>query len=431
LEDNYRWYLGIDWATQAHQVCTISPDRRIVDQRIVEHSGLAIAGFVEWLADLTGGEPGSAAIAIETPRGAIVEGLIERGFHVYAINPKQLDRFRDRHTVAGSKDDRRDAFVLADSLRTDRPCFRLVQADDPIIVELREVARIDDDLREDANRLTNRLREQLHRYFPQMLQVCPSADEPWLWALVERVSRPEQVKGLRTTHVQKILRTHRIRRVTADEILVALKAPPLRVAVGTVEAATAHIALLLPRVRLVHQQRAECARRIETLLAALPYEDASGQKVEHRDVDILRSLPGAGRVISATVFAEASLPLKERDYHAFRALAGVAPVTKQTGKEGQPGSGRKVMVQMRHACSGRLRNAMYHWARVSSQIDEVSRAYYAAMRKRGHSHGRALRGTADRLLRILFAMLRSRTLYQPGFIRPGAPTAMPAAVAAK
>jgi transposase len=431
LEDSYRWYVGIDWATQSHQVCTISPDRRIVDQRVVEHSGLAIAGFVEWLADLTGGDPGSAAIAIETPRGAIIEGLIERGFHVYAINPKQLDRFRDRHTVAGAKDDRRDAFVLADSVRTDRPCFRLVRADDPITVELREVARIDDDLREDANRLTNRLREQLHRYFPQMLQVCPSAGEPWLWALVERVSRPEQVKGLRATEVQKILRAHRIRRITADEILAALKAPPLRVAAGTVEAATAHIALLLPRLRLVHQQRAECARRIEALLAELPYEDALGQKVEHRDVDILRSLPGAGRVISATVFAEASLPLKERDYHAFRALAGVAPVTKQTGKQGQPGSRRKVTVQMRHACSGRLRNAMYHWARVSSQNDDASRAHYAAMRKRGHTHGRALRGTADRLLRILFAMLRSRTLYQPDFRRPGTPEATPAAAAAK
>jgi transposase len=51
-----------------------------------------------------------------------VEVLVERGFHVFAVNPKQLDRFRDRHMVAGAKDDRRDALVLADSLRTDQPC---------------------------------------------------------------------------------------------------------------------------------------------------------------------------------------------------------------------------------------------------------------------------------------------------------------------
>ena len=75
-------------------------------------------------------------VAIEIPRGALVEALAERGIHVYAINPKQLDRFRDRHTVAGAKDDRRDAFVLAASLRTDQPAFRRVRLEDPVIIEL-------------------------------------------------------------------------------------------------------------------------------------------------------------------------------------------------------------------------------------------------------------------------------------------------------
>ena len=60
---------------------------------------------------------------------------------VFAINPKQLDRFRDRFTVAGAKDDRRDAHVLGDSLRTDRRAFRLLAVDDPTIIELREWSR--------------------------------------------------------------------------------------------------------------------------------------------------------------------------------------------------------------------------------------------------------------------------------------------------
>ncbi len=52
------------------------------------------------------------------PRGAVIDALFERGFAVFAINPKQLDRCRDRYTAAGAKDDRRDAWVLADVLRT-------------------------------------------------------------------------------------------------------------------------------------------------------------------------------------------------------------------------------------------------------------------------------------------------------------------------
>jgi transposase len=402
----YRKFVGIDWATQAHQLCVINPDRRVLEERSVEHSGTALAQCVEWLTRISDGDPGSTAVAIETPRGAIVEVLVERGFHVYAVNPKQLDRFRDRHTVAGAKDDRRDAFVLADSLRTDQPCFRRVQVDDPLIIQVRELSRVEDDLRQEANRLENRLREQLHRFFPQMLRFSPAADEPWLWALVELAPTPAAAARLRAVAVKKLLRAHRIRRVTAEEVLRELKTPALQVAPGAVEAACAHIELLLPRLRLVHAQRAGCARRLEALLEKLgPTGDDEGQQREHRDVRILRSLPGVGRVVAATMLAEASQPLAERDYHALRTHCGVAPVTKQSGK--------RAHVVMRHSCNGRLRNALYHWARVSTQADAHSRAQYAALRKRGHTHGRALRSVADRLLRVLVAMLKNATLFDP------------------
>src|SRR5499427_7193302 len=71
------------------------------------HDGAALQAFTEWLTLLTGGEPARVAVGLEVPRGAVVDTLLERGFHVFALNPKQLDRFRDRYTVAGAKDDRR------------------------------------------------------------------------------------------------------------------------------------------------------------------------------------------------------------------------------------------------------------------------------------------------------------------------------------
>src|SRR5215470_19520184 len=108
-QDSYGWFVGIDWATDAHEVCILTPSRAVITQRKVEHSGPAIASFIDQLARLCEGKAEQVAVAIEIPRGAVVESLVERGFHVYAINPKQLDRFRDRHTVAGAKDDRRDA----------------------------------------------------------------------------------------------------------------------------------------------------------------------------------------------------------------------------------------------------------------------------------------------------------------------------------
>jgi transposase len=78
-------------------------------------------------------------------------------------------------------------------------------------------------------------------------------------------------------------------------------------------------------------------------------------------------------------------------------------VTKQSGK--------RRLVAMRYACNQRLRTALYHWARVSTQHDAAARQYYATLRRRGHSHARALRSVADRWLRILTAMLAAGTPY--------------------
>lgn len=407
MESEYRIYVGIDWATQAHQACVLDRSGGVLGERSFEHTGSAIAAFAQWLSELAGGEPGQVAVAIEVPRGAVVETLVERGFHVYAINPKQLDRFRDRHSVAGAKDDRRDAFVLGDSLRTDRPCFRRVRLDHPLVIQLRELSRMDEELKRERNQLVKRLREQLHRFFPQMLRLCPAADEPWLWSLLKLAPSPSAVPHLRPGGVERLLREHRIRRLSAPEVMAALRSPALHVAPGVVEAATEHIALLLPRLGLVHSQGQRCGARIEALLDALQAaEGDNGELREHRDVEILRSLPGVGRVVTATVLAEASAALADRDYHGLRAHAGIAPVTKQ--------SGRHRTVLMRYACNQRLRNALYHGARVAAMCDPSSKAYYTSLRQHGHTHGRALRAVADRLLRILFAMLRNRTLFDPG-----------------
>jgi transposase len=396
----YLYRVGIDWGSQHHQVCIVDREGHRVEET-VPHTNAGLAALAQKLAALSPAAPGRVAIAIEVPRGPVVDTLLERGFHVFSVNPKQLDRFRDRHTVAGAKDDRRDAWVLADALRTDQPSFRRAHGEDPLIIELRELSRLDDELREQLSRLSNRLREQLQRVRPDVLALCPAADEPWFWALLDlMLARP---KPLTLKAVSAVLKVHHIRRITAETVHAAVQVPPLRVAPGTIEAAGAHIAVLLPQLGLVHDQRHRIVgRRIDGVLAELAKEDVAG---EHRDVTVLRSLPGVGRLVAATVLAEAARPLAARDYQTLRAQAGAAPITRQSGK--------KTVVLMRWACNGRLRNAIYHWARVSVQVDARCRTHYDRLRQRGHDHARALRGVVDRLLAVLMAMLASRTLYDP------------------
>ncbi len=403
----YEWFVGIDWGSQQHQVCVLDRDRRLVGERAVDHDGASLAQLAAWLWTLSAGQPQRVSVAIEVPRGAIVEGLVERGFHVFAMNPKQLDRFRDRHSVAGAKDDRRDAFVLADSVRTDRPSFRRLQLDAPQLLLLRELSRAEETLLEDFRRSANRFREQLHRFYPQMLQLCSAADEPWLWDLIDLAPTPAHAALLREEHVQRVLKAHRIRRITATEVLACLQAPALPVAPGAAEAAQAHCEFLLPCLRVLAEQLQACSQQVSALLRTLA--DEPGESAGPSDVAIVLSLPGVGRKMTAWLFAEAAQPLAERDYQVLRTHGGVAPVTKQSGK--------RRLVVMRHGCNPRLRHALYHMARVAMQRDAHFSSVYAALRAKGQRHGQALRNIGDRLLRILMAMLRHRTCYDASRIR--------------
>lgn len=156
---------------------------------------------------------------------------------------------------------------------------------------------------------------------------------------------------------------------------------------------------------MVHEQRKHCALQLEALLEKYATEDEEEREGRPGDVAILLSIPGAGPLVAATLLTEAASLLALPDPFALRALAGLAPVTKRSGKS--------LVVLMRYGCNTRLRNAFYHWARTSIQHDTAARACYAALRARGHSHGRALRSVADRWLRILTAMLQTRTLDEP------------------
>lgn len=400
------WFVGVDWATEAHQLCVEDQDGQVILERIVPHTSTDLAALCDKLAELADGDPSGVHVAIEVSHGIVVETLLEREFRVFAINPKQLDRFRDRFSMSGAKDDRRDAHVLADSIRTDPQAFRPLEVDDPWIIELREWSRMWDELQRERNQLTNRFGEQLRRYFPQFLQLGDDLSAAWIVALWERVPSPQHARNIRPGQVRSILKAHRVRRIDARQVLEILRQPPMSVAPGTSEAVQAHIRLLCERLALLNDQRKTCRKHIESLPATMASgdEDPSGQKREQRDVEIVLSLPGVGPIVLAGLLAEAPRPLAQRDYHALRALSGVAPVTKRSGK--------RIRVIMRRSCNLRLRNMVYHWARVAAMRDTVTNAKYAALRARGHSHSRALRSIADRLLRMLCAMLRDQTTYR-------------------
>ena len=145
------------------------------------------------------------AVAIEVPHGPVVDALLDRGFAVHAINPKQLERLRDRVSLAGAKDDRRDARVAAGGLRTDPHLFRPVEAGDPAVIALREWSRLAEELQQERTRLSNRIRQQLWRYYPQLLEVSDDVTAEWVLELWTLAPTPAKAARLRETTLARLL----------------------------------------------------------------------------------------------------------------------------------------------------------------------------------------------------------------------------------
>ena len=187
------WFVGIDWGSQTDPACVLDAAGEVLGERGFEHGGAGLAEMAGWLLSFSGGAA-EVGVAIETPRGPVVESLMEQGFAVHSVNPKQLDRFRDRLSPAGAKDDRRDARV----------------------VELREWSRLSDDLTRERVGLANRVRQPLWRYYPQFLDaVGNDVAAPWALELWRRLPTPCEAGRVRETTLAKLLKEHRIRRIDA------------------------------------------------------------------------------------------------------------------------------------------------------------------------------------------------------------------------
>ena len=118
MSHHVSWFAGIDLGDRKHHVHLTDASGTFGGAATFSHGGRGIARLLSWLVAQTGADPGSIGVALEVPHGAVVDGLLDRGFLVFAINPKQADRARELLVLSGAKDDPRDAEGLSVVLRT-------------------------------------------------------------------------------------------------------------------------------------------------------------------------------------------------------------------------------------------------------------------------------------------------------------------------
>src|SRR3954447_9604608 len=263
---------------------------------------------------------------------------------------------------------------------------------------VREWSRLAEELQQERARLSNRIRQQLWRYYPQLLAVSDDVTAEWVLELWTLAPTPAKAARLRETTLARLLQRHRIRGVDAEQVVGLLRQPAIRVAEGVTEAAVLHLRSLVARLRLANREFHQAERKLDELCTNLRDKTSTPKSGGPRDAAVLSSLPGIGPVTLAILLTEAAGPIKRRDYAALRTLSGVAPVTKRSGKS--------CLGTMRYAAQIRLRTAVFHWARVAVLNAPTCGRRYAALRARGHSYGRALRRVADRLLGVACVLLQ-------------------------
>ena len=407
--DKSLFFAGVDWGRGSHQVCVVDQQGSVIGEKAFKHTGSGLFEMARWMMKVSGSEARNIAIAIEVNHGPVVESLLDQGLGVYSVNPKQLDRFRDRFCVSGAKDDRRDAMVLASALRTDRRHFRRLEPQDPDTITLRELNRTREEIVGERTRLVNRLRELLWRYYPQLNELVGKPVRSWHLELWELAPSPAAAKRVRVSTVRKLLGRHRVRRIDAEEARKMLLSEVINLKQATVESCVEHVRTIVERMKVADRQLKETKDSIRKVIETID----SRQRAEGggpTDIEILRSIPGVGDVVLATLIAEAWDLVRRRDHKALRCLGGTAPVTKQSGKTKQ--------VVRRRAVSRRLCDALHILGGVAIIHDPVSRTRYEALRARGHGYCRSVRTVCDRLLLVACALLEKRELFDKEFKKP-------------
>ena len=211
-------FVGDDWAEDHHDVELMdAAGRRLAAARLPEgvagitrlHEMIGAAGRGRGAGEDAGA--GEVAIGIETDRGPWVSALVAAGYTVYAVNPLQAARYRERHGVSGAKSDKADAHTLADMVRTDAHQLRPVAADSPQAEAIKVVARAHKTLIWERTRHTLRLRYVLREYFPAALEAFDDLAAPDTLELLAKAPDPASAAKLNRSQIRAALKHARRR----------------------------------------------------------------------------------------------------------------------------------------------------------------------------------------------------------------------------
>ncbi|MCD4527496.1 IS110 family transposase [Nocardioides sp. cx-173] len=384
-------FAGIDWSWQHHALCIVDDDGQRIEEVTLPHSKPGLGKITTLLR-----RHGVAQVGIERGDGPVVEHLIRDGFEVVVISARQVKSLRARYGSAGNKDDRFDAFVLADALRTDTARWAVVQPDTEETIALRMLVRSRHDLIDHRIAVHNQLLAVLQHNFPGAIGLFSQLDIGISLAFLRRFPTEAKAAWLSQLRMAHWLKANGYcgRQSAADLVDHLRNAATGRVSGPAAEASELVVLTLVDLLSKLREQQSILETRIKEALLA------------HPDGPIFQSLPRAGTVRAATLLAEiGDCRARFPDAAALAAAAGVAPSTRQSGKH--------LNVAYRRGCNKTLRAALIDWAQDTPRANAWARDTYDRARQRGCRHPHAARILAQAWTRILWRCWHDQVPYNP------------------
>jgi transposase len=369
----------------------------------IEHSADGIAMLIRQLARY--GDPGEVPVAIERPDGRLVDLLLEAGHPVVPVKPNAIKAWRDGEVLSGAKSDAGDAAVIAEYLRLRAHKLRVAAPYSDETRALRTVVRARGDLVELRVAATSQLSALLDAHWPGARAIFADVESPISLEFLTRYPTPAAARNLGEKRMAAFCVKHGYSgRRTAAELLARLRSAPA--GTGREALTEALRDTVLAAVAVLTALNASVKNLDRSVAAHLG---------EHPDGAIFTSLPRSGQVNAAQVLAEWGDARQAYEHpDSVAALAGVTPVTSQSGKHRS--------VYFRWACNKRFRAAITTFAGNSRHASPWAAKIYNDARASGKDHPHAVRILARAWIRVIYRCWLDGVPYDPA--RHGAATAL-------
>ena len=390
-------YLGIDWSEAKHDACFVNAAGAALSRLTFPHSPAGLSQLDAARAQL-GVSAADCVTGLETAHTLLIDHLWAHGYvRVYVVPPGAVKAARPRFSASGARTDQRDAYVLADLVRTDRGRWAPWQPDGALTRQLRAQVTWRLQAMRTALGLSNQLRAVLLRYYPAALAVFSALAQPLTLHFVLDYPTPAQAAALGWEDFRAFARRHGYphpARLAAR--FARLQAPQPAPEAATV-LAFAGVAREMARALLGQLDSQRTAERAVAELFA-----------QHPDRALFASLPGAGAALAPGLLVKFGDDRRRfPTAGAVQALAGTCPVTEQSGKH--------QVVKFRRACDHDFRFIAQEWARCSLKESPWAAAYWERVRPHCGSDNHATRCLANRWLAVAWAVWQAGRPYDEAY----------------